>query len=62
MFKCIRPFKFHKFARWESLKAGNLVKTADDGNHQTTVGTYLLQERTCADCGFVQQRLVKART
>jgi hypothetical protein len=62
MFNCTKLLKLHLFDKWETTDEGNLTVTPRDDRGfpikegKQVIGRYLIQRRTCQDCGLIQLR------
>lgn len=46
-------FPDHDYGKWETTAKGNLTFGND------TYGEYIIQERECKECGYVQRKISK---
>jgi hypothetical protein len=49
--KCLKWFQFHKWGKWSIDLKGDLLVPGTSRR----VGSYIIQERNCERCGFIQR-------
>jgi hypothetical protein len=63
MFRCLHPFKLHKWGRWETAQEGKRLTKGSLLQPEAEFyecGTFQIMRRTCSDCGLQQLKTIKS--